>query len=464
MANKNMHLIDERIKPSTTILMLAWPVLVEQILSTLVHSIDTAMVGSLGAVATAAVSISGTPMSLIVNMVMSIGVGFSALIARMVGAQDYKRANSLTRQALTTVFILGIPMTRACYLLSDDIPLWMGAAPDVVELATGYNIIMAYGMIFRIVTLVLAAIHRGFGDTKTPMLINTGVNIANVIGNYLLIYPTHDVTVFGKTITVWGAGWGVNGAAASTSITIAIGSFVMLGIVFLKPSRLQIFIKDSFRLVKSDIKAVTAIGIPLMLQRLVMGGAHIVIASTVASLGTVAVASNSLAGTIESFCYMPGFAFASAATTLTGQSLGAERPDLGEKYVATCNKIASVAMAVGSVILFVFAPQIISLFTPDQQVIEVGSLLIRLLATIQIPSVLSDIYAGALRGAGDTKVPLYITLVSMWGVRVIGATIFVKVLGLGVHWVIVAMNSDNIVRMILLRKRFKTGEWKKYKF
>ena len=121
-------------------------------------------------------------------------------------------------------------------------------------------------------------------------------------------------------------------------------------------------------------------------------------------------------------------------------------------------------MAVGSVILFVFAPQIISLFTPDQQVIEVGSLLIRLLATIQIPSVLSDIYAGALRGAGDTKVPLYITLVSMWGVRVIGATIFVKVLGLGVHWVIVAMNSDNIVRMILLRKRFKTGEWKKYKF
>ncbi|MBQ3587486.1 MAG: MATE family efflux transporter [Oscillospiraceae bacterium] len=464
MSTRSKSLIDETVKPSTTIILLAWPVFVEQVLSTLVHSVDTAMVGSLGAVATASVSISGTPMMLINGIVMSFGMGFTALIARMVGAQNFERARSLTRQALTTVFMLGIPMALICYVLSDDIPRWMGAAPDVLRLATGYNKIMAYGMIFRTLTMVLSAIHRGYGDTKTPMIVNTCVNLANVVGNYLLIYAPHDVTLFGKTFHVWGAGWGVNGAAASTTGTIAIGAIIMLCLVFFRPSRLQISIKDSFKLVKTDMQAVTTISIPLMLQRFVMGAASVVIASTVASLGTVAVASNSLAATIESFCYMPGFAFASAATTLTGQSLGAERPDLGERYVATCIKIASVAMGVGSLLLFIFSPQIISLFTPDAEVIKTGSQLVKLLATIQIPCAVADIFSGALRGAGDTKVPFLMTLVSMWGVRVLGATIFIRFMGLSIHWVIIAMNTDNIVRMVLFWLRYRQGEWKKLRF
>ena len=464
MSTRSKSLIDETVKPSTTIILLAWPVFVEQVLSTLVHSVDTAMVGSLGAVATASVSISGTPMMLINGIVMSFGMGFTALIARMVGAQNFERARSLTRQALTTVFMLGIPMALICYVLSDDIPRWMGAAPDVLRLATGYNKIMAYGMIFRTLTMVLSAIHRGYGDTKTPMIVNTCVNLANVVGNYLLIYAPHDVTLFGKTFHVWGAGWGVNGAAASTTGTIAIGAIIMLCLVFFRPSRLQISIKDSFKLVKTDMQAVTKISVPMMLERFVMGAASVVIATTVASLGTIAVASNSLASTIESFCFMPGFAFGSAATTLTGQSLGAERPDLGERYVATCIKMASVIMIIGSVLMFIFSPQLMTLFTPDAEVIKTGSELVKLLAVIQTPYIISQIHSGALRGAGDTKVPFYMTLVSMWGVRVLGATIFIRFMGLSIHWVIIAMNTDNIVRMILFWLRYKKGAWKELRF
>ena len=464
MSTRSKSLIDETVKPSTTIILLAWPVFVEQVLSTLVHSVDTAMVGSLGAVATASVSISGTPMMLINGIVMSFGMGFTALIARMVGAQNFERARSLTRQALSTVLMLGIPMALICYVLSDDIPRWMGAAPDVLRLATGYNKIMAYGMIFRTLTMVLSAIHRGYGDTKTPMIVNTCVNLANVVGNYLLIYEPHDVTLFDKTFHVWGAGWGVNGAAASTTGTIAIGAVIMLCLVFFRPSRLQISIKDSFKLVKTDMQAVTKISVPMMLERFVMGAASVVIATTVASLGTIAVASNSLASTIESFCFMPGFAFGSAATTLTGQSLGAERPDLGERYVATCIKMASVIMIIGSVLMFIFSPQLMTLFTPDAEVIKTGSELVKLLAVIQTPYIISQIHSGALRGAGDTKVPFYMTLVSMWGVRVLGATIFIRFMGLSIHWVIIAMNTDNVVRMILFWLRYKKGAWKELRF
>lgn len=462
MASTN--LIDDRIKPTRAILTLAWPVFIEQVLSTLVQSVDTAMVGSLGASATASVSISSTPMMLIVGIVMSFGMGFTALIARCVGAQDFQRANSLTRQALTTVLLLGIPIALLCYSLSETVPRLMGAEPDVLALATVYNRTLAYGMVFRVLTMVLSSIYRGFGNAKTPMIINTGVNIANVVGNYILIYEPHDVNLFGNTFHVWGAGWGVMGAAASTSLMSAIGALIFLAITFIKPSRLRISVKDSFMLKKEDMKAVIKISMPAMFERFTMGGASVVIASTVSSLGTIAIASNSLAATVESFCYMPGFAFGAASTTLVGQSLGAKRPDKADEYVNVAIKMSASLMAVLATLMFIFSGSLITLFTKDRQVIQTGGELVKLLAVIQIPYMISMIHSGALRGAGDTKGPFYITLVSMWGVRVLGATICIRIIGLGIHRVILCMDADNVVRMLLFWKRFKDGKWKKTQF
>ncbi len=462
MASTN--LIDDRIKPTQAILTLAWPVFIEQVLSTLVQSVDTAMVGSLGASATASVSISATPMMLIMGIVMSFGMGFTALIARTVGAQDFERANSLTRQALTTVILLGLPIVFTCYSLSETVPRLMGAEPDVLVLATIYNKTIAYGMIFRVLTMVLSSIYRGFGDSKTPMIINTGVNLANVVGNYLLIYQPHDVTLFGNTFHVWGAGWGVKGAAASTSLMSAIGATIYLVLTFVRPSKMKISIKDSFKLQKRDMQAVVKISLPAMFERFTMGGASVVIASTVASLGTIAIASNSLAATVESFCYMPGFAFGAASTTLVGQSLGAKRPDKADEYVRISIKMAAALMAVLSTLMFIFSGQLITLFTKDAQVIFTGSQLIKLLALIQVPYMISMIHSGALRGAGDTKGPFYITLFSMWGVRVLSATVCVRILHMGIHAVILCMDTDNIVRMLLFWRRFKQGKWKETHF
>ncbi|MBR4875221.1 MAG: MATE family efflux transporter, partial [Clostridia bacterium] len=155
--SKPMHntldLLDERRKPIYTILMLVWPVVLEQLLVTLVQSIDTAMVGSLSASATASVSISMAPMFLINGVMMAFGTGFTVLIARSVGARDYDRSRSLIRQALTTILLLGTPIALLSYRLSYYIPLWMGAEPDVLVLATQYNKIMAIGVLFRGLTM-----------------------------------------------------------------------------------------------------------------------------------------------------------------------------------------------------------------------------------------------------------------------------------------------------------------------
>ena len=215
---------------------------------------------------------------------------------------------------------------------------------------------------------------------------------------------------------------------------------------------------------KRDMRAVTRISLPAMFERFAMGGASVFIARTVASLGTIAIASNSLSATVEGFSLMPGYAFGAACTTLVGQSLGANRPDLLEKYVNTTIKISVVIMTIGSIVMFAFSPQLISLFTPDRQVIKTGGELVKLLALIQVPYIISQIHSGALRGAGETKSLFIITLISMWGVRVVGAFVFIRVLHLGIHWVIVAMDADNIVRMILYWLRYRQDDWKHLKF
>ncbi len=455
-----LDLLDERRKPLHTILMLVWPVVLEQLLVTLVQSVDTAMVGSLGASATASVSISMAPMFMINGIMMAFGTGFTVLIARAVGARDYDHARSLIRQSLTTILLMGIPIALICYGLSYYIPLWMGAEPDVLALATVYNKIMAIGVIFRGVTMTLTAVYRGYGDTKTPMFINMGVNLVNVIGNYLLIYQPHDVTLLGRTFHIWGAGWGVAGAAAVSIGSIVLGAVILLGLTIKRPSPMQISFHESFRLQRADVREVVRISTPAMFERFTMSGASIIISSTVASLGTVAIASNSIASTGESFCYMPAFAFGTAATTLMGQCLGAGRTDLAEKYIHECNKVGSTLMAVFCTILFIFSRQVVSLFTPDPQVIEIAGGLLKILAVIEIPYLIALVHSGALRAAGDTKSVFLITAVSMWGVRALGATICVRLLGMGIYSVCVCMCTENVVRMLLFARRYHQNKWK----
>ena len=200
-----------------TILALAWPTMLEQLMQTAVQYIDTAMVGSMGKIATASVSISQSPNMLINGVIMSLGVGFTSLIARSVGANNMERARGLVRQAIVTVIGLGIPATLLCFSLARKIPIWMGGAPEILDSAEMYNRIFALSLIFRCMTMVLTAIYRGFGDSKSPMKINILVNIMNVCGNFLMIFPTREITVLGVSFTMFGCGWGVAGAAAASS-------------------------------------------------------------------------------------------------------------------------------------------------------------------------------------------------------------------------------------------------------
>ena len=453
-------IVDDQRNPWLTIVMLAWPILLEQILTSLAQAVDTAMVGSLGAIATASVSISQSPNMMINSVVMSLGVGYTSLIARSVGANDLERARSLVRQAITVVVALGIPMTILLFGLARYIPMWMGGDPEILDTAELYNKILAVSMLFRCLTMVLTSIYRGYGNTKTPMKVNIMINVLNVIGNFLMIFPTRQLTVFGFEFTMFGFGWGVAGAAIATSLSATLGSVILLVLCFTTRTSMRISLKDNFVPEKEELKVVIKLSIPAMLQRFAMSGASIIVTSTVASLGTVAVASQSLAATAESLSFMPGFAFSTAVTTLFGQSLGARRQDLAQDYLFKTIKLSSVVMAIMTCVLFFGSSFIMGIFTPDPEVIKHGSVLLKILAVIQIPQTIAFCINGAQQGAGDTKTPLYISLISMWGIRVLGVIIFVRILGFGLYTVCICMCLDSAMRCVLAIFAYKKGKWK----
>ena len=183
MASKSINVTDESRSVTKTIFLLAWPVFLEQIFTTLVSYADTAMVGSLGAWATASVTISNSPIMLINGIIMSLGVGITALVARAVGAGDPKMVQKLMRHAIMAIVAIGIPLSVLTIALYRLIPMWMGADPEILDTAATYNLIVSCGRIFMTTSMMLNSAFRGYGDTKTPLIVNTMMNVVNVFFN-----------------------------------------------------------------------------------------------------------------------------------------------------------------------------------------------------------------------------------------------------------------------------------------
>ncbi len=457
---KQLDLTNENIHPIKVIAWLAWPLFLEQILSTLVSFADTAMVGSLGVAATASVSISNPIVFLFNGAVMALGVGLTAYVARSIGAKDYDAAKAYIRHALLLLFSIGIPVSLGMVLLHRQIPAWMGAEPDVIDLAANYLLITSSFRVFSMSTMMLASVFRGIGDTKTPLYVNTSVNLMNLVGNYLLINPTHAVNIGPLSLTIPGAGLGVNGAALSTGLSWFIGGSIMIILLFVRKGPTQISIRDSFRPDWALLGRVTKISIPAMLERILMSMGSVILTKTIASLGTTVFAANSVFSTAESLSFMPAMAFSTAATTLVGQNLGAKKPKLAEKYVWYNIAMSAIVLGFAGVCLYIFAAPLCGLITPDADAIALASQALRIAAFVQPIQSMAWVFAGALRGAGDTKWPLYITAISQWVVRILGTVICINVLHMGLMGFIVCMCLDNTVRCIWLFLRFRQGKWK----
>ncbi|MEG2455998.1 MAG: MATE family efflux transporter, partial [Oscillospiraceae bacterium] len=404
---------------------LSWPAIIEQVLATMVSFVDTGMVGVLGASASAAVSINSTSIWLINGILTGVGVGFSVQISHAIGARDDEKARAVLRQAVISCIVCGLVALGLFQALAGYIPLWLGAKPEILPEAIAYLRFYTLGMPFVAASVVFSAVLRCMGNTKAPLVFNTAANLINVFFNFFFIYETRSVNLGGVTLTIPGAGLGVSGAAIASAIAWVFAGVITLWVAMRQGDRFRITRDQSFKPDKEILKEAARLGLPSALERATINLGQIAMTLVVASIGTVALAANTIAITAEGLCYLPAYGISYAATALVGQSAGAKNKADAEGYGSLSGKIGFILCVVTGALLFLLARPLASLFNSDPRVVDEAARVLKIVSVCEPFFAVSIILTGALRGVRDVRFPVGVSLVCMWGVRIVLAPIFV---------------------------------------
>lgn len=439
------------------VLRLSVPAILAELTSIAMQYIDAAMVGSLGANATAAIGLVSTTTWLFGGVCVSAAAGFSIQTAHLIGAGRREEVQSVVRQGLMAALAVGLLMGLLGAGISAGLPRWLHGAADVCPDASRYFLIYSCALPFSLLRQASGSMLQCSGDMRTPSILNILLCLLDVVFNFFLIFPSRSAVLLGASLVLPGAGLGVTGAALGTALSeVAVSLLMTLFLCFRSPA-LRLVKGIPWRLERRCLLAAARLALPMAAERVVLGGAHVAYTRIVAPMGTVAVAADSLAVTAESFCYMPGYGIASAATTLVGQSIGAERRDLAKRFAYLSTALGMAVMAVMGALMFLLAPWMFSLLTPDEAIRTLGAQVLRIEAFAEPLFAASIVAAGALRGAGDTLAPSVMNLVSMWGVRLTAAMLLAPRFGLPGVWA--AMCGELCVRGVLFLARLLRGRW-----
>lgn len=437
-----------------TLWHLSWPAIIEQVLGTMVSYVDTAMVGTLGAAGTAAVSVNAAPTWLINGILVGVGVGYSVQVSNAVGAGDEARAKSVIRQSFLAALVCGLIACLIYEGISGSLPRWLGAKPEVFPHAVNYLRIYAAALPLAAFLAIFSAVLRCMGNTKAPLLFNTAANLLNVVLNFFFIYPTRERWGF----TIPGAGWGVEGAGIATAISIAAAG-AATGFAAFRQGRFTTSLKEGIRPDRSIIRRAVGLGLPSAAERATINLGQIATTALVAHMSTVALAANQIATTAEGLCYLPAYGIGYAAIALVGQSVGAGKREDAEAYGNLTAGLGFLLCLVTGTALFLSAPPLASLFNTDPNVVAEAALALRVVAFAEPFFALSIILTNALRGGDDVRFPMAVGLVCMWLVRVPLAYLLVLQFEFGLEGVWGAMAVDLTLRGILCAVRWKRGKW-----
>ena len=442
---------------ASVILTLAWPTMLEQLMQTAVQYVDTAMVGSLGTQATAAVG-GTTTLNWVVNgSIAAMGVGFLAFIAQAYGANDKKKAARASMQAVLMTILLGLFFTVLTLSLSRKIPVWMQIDTNIRTLTSEYFFIINAPMLFRAAITVFSTILRASGDTKTPMKVGIAVNLVNVSLNFLMIYPTRTIALFGLSVWIPGMGLGIHGAAIASAIAFVVGGIAITRALWRHPMlspKGQRFAPDW-----SILRVCLKVAIPNMLQRFATSFGYVIFASQINSLGEASTAAHVIANTVESAFYIPGYGMQTAAATLAGNAYGARDRkrlhDLARMFIPI--EVGLMVLSGGA--LFALAPVLVRIFSDAEDVIRLGTTVLRMVAVSEPFYGFSIIMEGMMQGTGNTKRPFFYNVIGMWGVRVVGTLLCIGVLHLGLVSAWGCMIAHNMLVFVLFLLSFIRSTW-----
>ncbi len=429
------------------VLTLAWPAVAEQTLAMMISLVDFYIVGHLGAAALDGVGLGGQMLFLTASFLSAVGVGSTALVARHIGAREPEDATRTARQSVALAMVIGLLMAVAGMVLARPIIAWFGGEPDVIEQGTRYLRTVAPSFAFYSVLLIGNAVLRGAGDTRTPLAVMIVVNVINI------------GVAWGLTQGVAGLPrLGVMGSGLGAASGQTLGGLIVLVLLV----RGRAGIRLGWQLPRWDpsrIGRILNIGLPAGAEQIFLQLALTSLTVVIARFGTEAYAAHQVAWRIAQLSFLPGWGFAIAASTLVGQELGAKQPGRASESGDVAFRAALIVMTLMAGVIFLFDRALIRLFIDDPLVISQGVPILRIAALIQPMMAASFVFSGGLRGAGDTRVTLAITIFSVWGLRVVITYLLGRWFGLALIGAWIAIAADFTFRGLMFWWRFRSGKW-----
>ena len=426
-------------------MLLSYPAILAQLSSVMMQYIDTAMVGHLGAAQGASIGLVSTCMWLLGGFLMAATSGFSVQVAHCIGANDFRGARDVLRQGLVCALAFSGVLALLALSVSRALPWWLGGGLDIAPDAGRYFGILALFLPAMLLDWLCAAMLQASGNMKVPSILSIGMCVLDVVFNYLFIYILD---------------MGVVGAALGSGLAEVITGVAMFSFLVFKCPELRLTQeKGSFRPQRKVVEKALGISGPMALQNILMRGGYIASTMIVAPLGTVAIAANAFAVTAESFCYMPGYGIADAATTLVGQSVGAGRKPLARRFGWITTLLGMGIMGLLAILMYLFAPEMMGWLSPDGAVISMGAQVLRIEAFAEVGYAASIVAYGAFVGAGDTRWPSIMNFGSMWVVRILPALFLTRIYGLPGFWMCMAVELG--FRGLIFLIRLSRGSWLK---
>ncbi len=419
---------------------LSLPAILTQITTIAMQYIDSAMVGALGADASAAIGLVASSTWLFGGVTTAVSAGFSVQVAHRIGAGEDTEARTVVRHGLAAALTLAALLALLGLGICRQLPCWLGGGAEICADASAYFLTYSLMLPFSQLNSLTAGFLQCAGDMVTPSMLNAVMCGLDMVCNALLI--PH---------------FGVLGAGVGTALACALVSLAMGWCCCVRNAQLRLRRGEAHAFRPEILKKAFRIGAPVAVQEIAMNGAMVASTMILAPLGAAAIAANSFAVTAESLCYMPGYGVGSAATTLVGRSVGAGDAVQARRYGNICTALGGALMGCTGLLMMIFCPFVFRLLTPVAEVRTLAAQALRIGLLAEPLFGVSIAAAGALRGAGDTLVPSLLNLGSIWIVRLGLALLLVGKLGLRGMWI--AMAIELCVRGALMLWRQKTSKF-----
>ena len=419
---------------------LSLPAILSQISNIVMQYIDSAMVGNLGANASAAIGLVASSTWLMNGITYAVAAGFSVQVAHHIGAKQDAQARNVVRHGLVAALILSGLLCLFGALISKSLPVWLGGDRGVQADAAAYFLVFALALPFSQIRHLCSSYLQCCGDMVTPSVLNSAMCLLDVVFNAVFIPK-----------------YGVLGAGLGTALACVVVCLLMVWRCCVSNKRLSLLRREKGVAQRGILQKAFQIGAPVAVQEIAMCGAMVVSTAIIAPLGSVAIAAHSFAITAESLCYMPGYGVGSAATTLVGRSVGAGDMKQAKQYGNICTAMGGVLMGATGLLMALICPVVFMLLTPVQAVRSMATQVLRIGLIAEPMFGVSIAAADALRGTGDTLVPSLMNMGSIWIVRIGLALVLVRLLGLHGMWI--AMAAELCVRGLLMLYRQKTSRF-----